>query len=239
MYTQQKLIDGIRSFSPTEENWVAKPAENLPEKVTVSFKTGQRGLLDMKSPRAVHWANIIEQLAKANQPVYVEIDEESKVITRLLIPQVFKVQGLKTDERGDVIVRLMPSSAIHFLLKSDPNFKSIQTTLQNALDNDSPLLITETRDEHEIIDARPPIEATSEPSHPMPAPPDDPPISEARAQELYGYMNAESCNPCSPSSDCIPFKYPDDGCWARAHKMCYMMVNDHNKWGQSKIKLSL
>lgn len=191
--------------------------------MTVRFKAGQMGLLDMKSPRAVHWANVIDQLAQDNEPVYVEIDEESNVITNLLIPRIYKVEALDTDERGDLIVRLMPSQAIHFLLKSHPNFEPLRNKLQTALDSGSELLITETRDEHEIIDARPPAEAFGESLDPKPAPPDDPPVSEARAQELYNDMAAESCNPCSPSSDCIPFKYPDDGCWIRAHIMCHLM----------------
>jgi hypothetical protein len=48
MNSQRKLIDGIRSFSPTRENWVDKPVEDLPKKVTVHFITGQTGRLDLK-----------------------------------------------------------------------------------------------------------------------------------------------------------------------------------------------
>jgi hypothetical protein len=152
---QKKLIDGIRSFSPTRENWMGKTVEEMPEKVTVQFKTGQTGLLDMMSPRAVHWAEIFDRLERANRPVYVEVDEESRVITKVLIPRVYKVKALEPDDKGDICVRLDPSAAVHLLLQSDPNHEAMQTKLQTALDDDSELLITETRDDHEIIDVRP------------------------------------------------------------------------------------
>ncbi len=166
MYSQNKLIDGIHSFSPAREKWVSKAVEDLPEKVTVHFKTGQTGLLDMKN---------------------------------------------------------QPSSAIHVLLRSDPNFESMQASLQAAMDEGSERLITETRDEHEIIDVREPEEGFRGSSGSLPPQPDDPPVSEARALEVFNNMNADSCNPCNPSSDCIPFLYPDDGCWIRAHIMCHLM----------------
>lgn len=86
MNSQRKLIDGVRSFSPTRENWVDKPEEDLPKKVTVQFKTGQTGSLDLKDPLSAHWANMIDRQSQANQPVYVEIDEETSVITDVLIP---------------------------------------------------------------------------------------------------------------------------------------------------------
>ncbi len=39
-------------------------------------------------------------------------------------------------------------------------------------------------------------------------------------------MKAEGCTPCaSVATDCITFKYPYDGCWIRAHIMCYMMMD--------------
>ena len=217
------LIDGIRRFSPKREKWVAKPARDLPSKVTVTFKTGQTGILDMKNRRAVVWADIINRLQEANRPVYVEIDEESNVITKLLIPRVYKVEALETDERGDVIVRLIESPGIRFLLKTDPGFEAMKNDLQSALDENYEVLITETRDEHEIIDVRLPPYAQGNPTNPPPEPPPDPPVSEARAQELYDDMNAESCDPCNPSGDCITFKYPDNCCHARAQIMCRKM----------------
>lgn len=177
----------------------------------------------MKNPRAVHWAKIIDRLARENRPVYVETDEESNVITNLLIPMVYKVERLDLDEHGNLMVRLQPSHAIHALLRSDPNFESMRASLEAALGDGSERLITETRDEHEIIDVREPEQGSGGSSGTAPPPPTDPPVSEARAGEVFNNMNGESCAPCNPSSDCIPFLYPDDGCWIRAHMMCHLM----------------
>ncbi len=221
-----KLIDSIRSFSPSRETFVDKPIEKLPETVTVIFTGGRSGILDMKYPRAVHWANVIDRLKRANKPVYVEIDQETNIITKMLIPMIQKVHSLTTDERGNIIVKLIPSAVIHYLLKNTINFEGIRDTLQSALNENSEVLVTETRDEHEIIDVKKSPRSPQGSSDPAPDPAPDPAVSETRAQELFDEMNNLSCNPCAPSSTCIPFKYPDDGCWARAHKMSYLMNQD-------------
>lgn len=217
------LLDKVSDFSPGREEWVARERKNLPEKVTVRFETGTSAFLDLRAPLGIHWADVMNRSANAGQPVYVEIDDESGVVLNLLIPWIFTIQSLTPDDRGDVIVRLMPSSAIHFLLKSNPSFDTILADLQKALDNGLEVLITETRDHHEIIDVRPPLNRTPMPTSPGGSPPDDPPVSEARAQELFTNMNGQSCDPCNPSLECIPFLFPDDGCWIRAHIMCHLM----------------
>jgi hypothetical protein len=225
MIGQIKLIDGIHSFSPKREKWVDKPIEDLPDKVTVQFKTGQTGLLDLKDPLSAHWAYMIDAQAKANQSIYVEIDEETGVITNVLVPRVFTVEQLKTDERGNLLVHLYESSAIHAVLQSDPNFAAMRDSLQAALDNGSKRLITETLDDMEIIDVR----ELSENPHGLggnPPPTDsDPPVSPERATEIFNDMNDETCAPCNPDATCIPFLYPDDGCWIRAHLMAYLMID--------------
>lgn len=50
-------------------------------------------------------------------------------------------------------------------------------------------------------------------------------ISMAKAQQVFNAMKATSCSPLTVPAPCIPFLYPDDGCWARAHEMRRLMVN--------------
>ncbi|MGI8666867.1 MAG: protein-glutamine glutaminase family protein [Jatrophihabitans sp.] len=50
-------------------------------------------------------------------------------------------------------------------------------------------------------------------------------ISPAHAQQVFDAMSATSCAPLTVPAPCIPFLYPDDGCWARAHEMCRLMIN--------------
>ena len=229
MNSQRKLIDGVHDFSPARENWVDKPIEELPSKLTVHFKTGQTGYLDLKDPLSAHRARRIDRQARAGKPVYVEIDQESNVITNVRIPQVYKVESLTPDDYGNLMVRLQPSSTIHLLLKSDPDFESMRDSLQAALADGIERLVTDTRDDHEIIDVRKLEENPGESPDPEPPPPPtDPPVSETRAGELFTNMKNRSCSSCDPSIDlpgaeCIPFLYPDDGCWIRAHIMCHLM----------------
>jgi hypothetical protein len=48
--------------------------------------------------------------------------------------------------------------------------------------------------------------------------------SATRAQTIFDAMAATTCDPLTVPAPCIPFKYPYDGCWARANEMCRLMV---------------
>lgn len=37
-------------------------------------------------------------------------------------------------------------------------------------------------------------------------------------------MAATTCNPLSVPAPCVPFLYPDDGCWAWSHEMCRLLI---------------
>jgi hypothetical protein len=230
MYGQIKLIDGIRSFSPTRDKWIAKPVEELPKKVTVTFEVGQTGLLDMKNPRAVVWARLLDLQRRNTEPVYIEIDPETSVITQLLIPISSRVMSITPQAEGDVYVAFFRSEARHYLNRENPDFQNMLDVLQAAKDDETAVLITATRHDYEIIDVRtlPEEPETAVPPPPSPPPP-DPPVSPERAQELFDLMNSKSCDACNASCSsyphCIPFKHADDGCYARAHEMCRLMMD--------------
>jgi hypothetical protein len=50
-------------------------------------------------------------------------------------------------------------------------------------------------------------------------------VSEKKAQQVFDALAATTCNPLTVPPPCIPFLYPDDGCWGRAHEMCRLMIN--------------
>lgn len=52
------------------------------------------------------------------------------------------------------------------------------------------------------------------------------PVTIQRAEQLFRQVNAKLCCPASAPAPCIPFLYPDNGCWARAHEMCRLMIAD-------------
>jgi len=63
---------------------------------------------------------MIDKQSQANQPVYVEIDEETKVITNVLVPRVFTVERLETDRAGQSAGSPAPVLAIHAVLQTGP-----------------------------------------------------------------------------------------------------------------------
>ena len=188
MNNQKKLIEGVHSFSPARENWVGIPAESLPNKLTLQFDSGQAGILDLKDPLSALWAKMIDRQTQAHLPVYVEIDEESNVITSVLIPRIFSVQKLETDDRGNLLVHLEQSQAIHAVLASNPNFESMRDSLQAAAYDGSERLITATLSDLEIIDVRLPPEHPGDSEDDPPAPEDDPPVSPERSIEIFNNM---------------------------------------------------
>ncbi len=223
------LIDGIIGLVPPQKTLKALPVGELPKAVTVNFQGGQTGLLDMKARHAAIWAKRLDFLQQHNMPVYVEIDLETNIITELLVPEVSRVRSITPISAGDVEVTLMPSPAFYYLRKTNPDLGELQSALQTAMDNDSTVLVTWTRYKREIIDVRSLPEGHKDPLAPPDTPPtpvDDPSVTPDRAQVLFNLMNDRSCDPCTPTEPCIPFKYPANGCHARAHEMCRLMIDE-------------
>jgi hypothetical protein len=131
---------------------------------------------------------------------------------------------------GDIEVEFIISQVSHYLRRANPDFDELQTALQTAQEEGAAVLVTET-DKHEIIDVRPLPEGVREPPLPSATPPlpEDDPVSPDRAQEMFDLMNAISCDPITPTAPCLTFLYPNDGCYARAHKMCHLMSEEYEE----------
>ena len=226
MSSLNAFVDNISSLSPSSETLAAAPSETVPQTITVSFQGGRVGLLSTSHPRGLAWAKRIEFWKQRDLPVYVEIDPDTHTIIDLLVPEISMVQDLTPDDNGDIHVRLIPSPAPHYLLHVNPDFESMRKLLESAKAGGTAILVTTARTTHEIIDVRPYDKAPDlKPlAAPLPGPAEAPPtpVTEQRAQELFNLMNARSCD-CSVVPPCIPFKYPTDGCYARAHEMCRLM----------------
>jgi hypothetical protein len=100
------------------------------------------------------WAEVLESLRETGAPAYVEVDPSTSVITELLLPIPFSVGRIERSPDG-LQVELIISHARHSLRRSNPDFEELRHTLEEARKRGSPVLITETLDSHEIIDARP------------------------------------------------------------------------------------
>jgi sugar phosphate isomerase/epimerase len=108
----------------------------------------------MTADRSRIWADVLRSLSESGQPAYVEIDPETSAITQLLLPIPYRVQRI-APARDGLEVELVISHARHYLRKSNPRFEELRKALEAARAAQAPVLVTETLNEHEIIDVRP------------------------------------------------------------------------------------
>lgn len=220
--------------------------------LSVELEDGRLVRLVPEDPRSAGFAQILDGLEKLRSPVYLELDPVSSAITRLLIPLVTRVASVQLEKEGVLRVQLERSHARHLLQPTEVDFGEMESRLREAFRSRDPVVLTED-DAHNILDVRPFKPGPEGPSLPFPrwGPPRLLPwpwrwiwpfckwiwcwpwwpwwwfrcVSAARAQQVFDAMNATSCNPLTVPPPCIPFLYPDDGCWARAHEMCRLMID--------------
>lgn len=231
MSNPNAFVDGVGPLSaaPTAPVEAGQQPSGF---VAVSFQSGRGGLLDMSLPRSTVWAEVLDSLRQSNLPAYVEIDPATDHITELLCPLRVRVGAVsEVGASGDVEVELVISQARHYLRRSNPDFQGLLESLRTAHRDQILVLVTEKLETHEIIDVRPAPDEAAPPTAPETgAAPLGPgvemaPVTPQRANELFSTVNAQTCCPASAAAPCIPFLYPDDGCWGRAHEMCRLMIN--------------
>lgn len=218
---------------------------------SIELEGGRKARLDPADKKSGGLARVLDGLRQLHKPVYLEIDPASTSITRLLIPYVTRVQGIRSIDDGVLSIELEQSHARHVLRRGAPDAAELEKQLRDALRARAPITVAET-DAHEIIDVRPYSPGPDElPPFPRPEVPPFVPwsldwikyklyciwcwpfwpwwwfkcISATYAQQVFDAMKATSCAPLTVPPPCIPFLYPDDGCWGRASEMCRLMIN--------------
>lgn len=213
----------------------------------------RRVRLDPDDPRSPGLARVLQGLERERLPVYLELDPESQAIRRVLIPLVSPV-GATYPTADGLAFELAASHARHLLRRDDPDFAEFDRVLGEAKRDGSALLVTVDEQHRVIDLRRyTPDPESPPPPFPEPLPllvtalrpwwwralvavwwwPWWPwwwfwwwlrCVSPARAQQIFDAMAARSCDPLTVPPPCIPFLYPDDGCWARAHEMARLMI---------------
>lgn len=227
----------VRIDPPVEKMTGAEFFRLHPNGASIGFE-GDRVARLYAGDRAAGMLEIFEQLRQMSLPVYVEVDPATRGIMRLLIPLLTRVAAIVEAGAEEFSVDLEASHGRHRLKRSNSHFGELLETLRTVLAKKTWLIVTET-DDHEIIDARPSLH---EPKLPEPEPerPKERPgwlhrfcrrwfcwiccVSHRRAVRLFALCGVTSCDPLTVPPPCIPFLYPDDGCWARAHEMCRLMI---------------
>jgi Glutaminase len=219
--------------------------------LSVELEEGRRVRLDPDDRRSAGFARVLDGLSKQGLPVYLELDPETSSIARMFIPYIAQVVDIRPIDDETLSVEITPSHARHVLRRGAPDSEELERQLRDAMAEGGPVLLTED-DGQEILDVRP-YRPGAEPLPPFPKPTPLPKraswaryllriwwwpwwpwwwwcwwfscISATRAQQVFDAMNATSCDPLNVPPPCIPFLYPDDGCWGRAHEMRRLMVN--------------
>ncbi|MCW3084848.1 MAG: hypothetical protein JWP12_2214 [Bacteroidetes bacterium] len=200
--------------------------------VELNFENGDKALLDPVDPQAASWVKMIGYLQKNNRPVYVET--EAGTITNVSAPEVAGIWEIWDVDEKNIYVSFYTSTALHYLRRDRPGFQKMLDALQSAVDKKIPLLVTSTYNDFEIIDVRdlPADLANDELLQSLRSPEtagiiepeeDEKVVSLERAKELFDRMKWKSCIPDASGDPCIPFMYPSNGCWIRAHLMCYFL----------------
>jgi hypothetical protein len=202
---------------------------------TVVLADGQNARFDPAEGRAAAFASILEDLRRRKMPVYIETDPASGFIRRVYLPKLVRVESITETPQG-FSVTFEQSHARHVLKRDNADSGELLRALREA-GKERWLAVTVT-DAGEILDVRP-----FDPPYELPRL-EPPPlragwwtwfwwpwnwfccVSRKRAQQLFDLCAATTCNPLSVPPPCIPFLYPDDGCWGRAHEMCRLMIND-------------
>lgn len=208
--------------------------------------------LGLEDERAAGYGSILEELQRQRRPVYLELDAEEG-IERLLVPLVARVEDVRPapeeEERGgagDLQITLYGSHARHLLRRDSRSYEEAADLLRRA--REESLTVAVVSDDHqEILAVKPHDDATvigppAGGGGPVveEAPEPEPRgclgrifrrrrkcLSKRRAQKLFDDMASRSCAPLTVPPPCIPFLYPDDGCWGRAHEMCRLIVQKH------------
>jgi hypothetical protein len=241
MATPQAILSrSVRVQSPRGQDLAPGAREDL----EVILDEGRRVRLLAGDEKSAAYAQILSGLEKLRQPVYLEVDPDTEAIGLLRVPDVGRVRQAREAREG--IEFEIDSSHARFVLgKSHKRFEQLSEMLREADRSKRPLILT-IDDRHEVIDARffePGPDDGPLPDFPLELPRPAPDwygflrwwiwpwnwwfrgcISVQHAQQVFDQMSATSCAPLTVPAPCIPFLYPDDGCWARAHEMCRLML---------------
>jgi hypothetical protein len=211
---------------------------------TVQLAGEEPVVLAADDERARGYAEVLAELRRQGLPAFLEVDRETATVTRLLVPVVARVSRMITIDRGLLGVELEPSHARHLLRATTEDAEAFEALLRRAVDAGTAVVVTRD-DDGSILDVRP-WDGEVPFLPPRPPPRSGPrglftrlvhgprqallvlwwylrPISRRRARQVFDAVVTLSCHPINVPVPCIPFLYPDDGCWGRAHEMARLL----------------
>lgn len=223
------IIDTVQRIDPPP----ALAQANRAAMVTVHLRGGATAQLDMSRPNATALAGLLDDLRMQGSEVYLDVDPTNQTIARVLLPRpsvVATVAPAPANNRHEV--SLIDSHATYYLDVNNPDYNQFLNDLTASARQQAPVLVTYALDRPEIVDVRPAPKQGAGPAptpaaNPAPAdsaPPAQSGISPQEAQRAFNIAATPNCPAANPTAPCIPFQYPRDGCWGRAHEMCRLLI---------------
>jgi hypothetical protein len=136
------LVDVVTSLSA--------PLERI---VTVAFRDHEPVTLEVGTPLADLWRDMLDHARENAHPSYLEIAPATRRVLDVEIPYVSPVVELREVAEG-VEVLLVYSAAIHSLRREQPGYRAMLDVLEAALASGASVVLTK-KDGLGIVDVRP------------------------------------------------------------------------------------
>jgi hypothetical protein len=239
------IVDHIKEIKYQRESKGGEPAH-------LKFAGGSRAILQGKGPDYQTRHEILRQHHHCGIPVYVEAERQKGVVKALHVPLEGRVVFSEEDGRG-LWFQIDRSAKPFHLTRSDPRYARYQKLIHESQLKRTPLLLTESGGGTKILDISKPKKHGSQvpqpdwnkynlkprmPDNTVMMPEETAAVSAKCAVELFGLLKSQS-TPLDEASQLlpfptIPFEYPVNGCQARAHYMCRLLleqgVQPHKVW---------
>jgi RNA polymerase sigma factor (TIGR02999 family) len=201
----------------------------------VQFDDGTQSHVLSSTPEADGMLSVLQDALRHHMLVYVEIDEEASSISGVLVPQLGYIRRLGTNSDGDCAVEMGIASSLVILRQSHPRYRDFLLSLESCFQERRPIAITVAPIGREVLDVR---EAPAGAyglgdrslgeSFERQAAAGDPcasiaPVSSDSANCAFAGIVAFQCD-SQALPPCIPFRYVDNFCQARAHMMAHLLT---------------
>lgn len=201
------------------------PAPAAPGQVRATFRLedGASVRVDTASPPMCR--TLLGAAAAHQVPLWIHHDASSGLVQFVAVPLIGRPVSTATLPDGSLHVVLAPSHKHHILRRDHPRFDELKKVLEDTMNSADVAVLEDDDNIQDLVLAGPYRAALGKP-----APAGGPqlamtPVALPREDIdlLFGRVAERTCAPLVAADPCIPFAYPDDGCWARAHEMCRLL----------------
>lgn len=218
-------VKAIQKLSGERRSELLSTGVDLSNLEEVKFSSGDHLLLDRTDTNTYPiWSDLLRTEDLVSELLYIEFDENTNVISELLTPTIDQVRDIQKQEQRSVIwLSARPSPT--FVLTGNANHDSILLRAEAALENKLSVCVFINPKDDEVLEIaelkKNQIVQLFDINQLLVAAGVTQTISQEQAQQIFAHVAAWVC-PALPTANlnCVPFNYPPDCCYARAHKMC-------------------